>query len=175
MRPTQQASVRLAERTADQVDAWWQLVSEGRMSRTEFQARAVALVAAANTAGVQLADLGVTAEVARQLRRITRPLGMRPTAAQVDRSRIANDLDRIIARTDDPSGDIRVWVRSEPLLSVATAVTVAMVARGAKGWTRQLVGDNCPTCVEWADGVVRRPGTRMARHPGCDCIQSPVF
>lgn len=186
MNRTQAASRRLADRTAARVAELWAMAETGQITPTEFRRLAGIAVASANAQGVTLADLGITAELIRQRRRAARPLGLRPTAAQLNQSRIARDIDRILdeipAIADTPEllsesrrGRLASWAASEPLLTVAMTVGVAMVARGAKGWTRQLVGDNCPMCIAWADGVTRQPGTRMARHPGCDCIQAPTF
>lgn len=186
MNQTQTVSRRLADRTAARVAELWAMADAGEISPSEFRRLAAIAVASANAQGVTLADLGITAELIRQRRSAARPLGLRPTATQLDQRRIVRDIDRILetnpAIADTPEllaesrrGRLASWAASEPLLTVATTVGVAMVARGAKGWTRQLVGDNCPKCIDWADGVVRAPGTRMARHPGCDCIQAPTF
>lgn len=154
--------------------ALWALVEAGDLTVPRFRALGASLIAQANQAGVQLADMGLTAEVTRQLRRPTAPLGLRPTPVQVDRDRIAGGIDRIIAEPD-PKGALARLGRSEPLLTVAATVQTAMVRRGATGWTRQLDNDPCKVCSGWADGVVRSTGTRMARHVGCGCIQQPVF
>lgn len=175
MLEAQRASQRLAEATAARLTALWGLVEADDLPLSEFRALAAASVAQANAAGVQLADIAVAAEVTRQLRTPTSPLGLAPTAVQTAPERITADIDRIITRNDSPIDELAQWGRSEPLLTVATAVQTAMQQRDAKGWTRQLSGISCELCKGWADGVVRPPGTRMARHPGCDCIQSPQF
>lgn len=186
MEQTQIAARQLADHTGQRVAALWSLVERGELTAAEFRRLAATAVAAANARGVTLADLGVTAEVIRQLRRPTRPLALRPTAAQLDQRRIARDIDRIldkhpaIADTPERLAESRedrlsAWAASEPLLTVATTVGIAMTRRRVGGWTRRLLGDSCPLCIGWADGVVRSPTTRMARHPGCDCIQQPQF
>jgi hypothetical protein len=60
-------------------------------------------------------------------------------------------------------------------VTVANGVQAAMAGHAATGWVRQLDADPCPACRGWADGQVRPVSTRMARHPGCGCIQAPVF
>lgn len=151
------------------------MVESGDLPLSEFRSLATAAVAQANVAGVQLADIAVAAEVTRQLGRPTEPLGLAPTSVQTASERIGADIDRILDRNAAPADQLAQWGRSEPLLSTATAVQVAMQRREAKGWTRQLSGGSCPLCVGWADGIVRSSETRMVRHPGCDCIQSPQF
>ena len=179
MEQVQASSRRLADVTGRQVVALWARVESGGLSVPAFRAAAAAVVARANARGVALADLGLTAEVMRQLGRRAAPLGLRPTAVQIDQSRMRGDIGRVLERhadpADSPVAGLTDWARSEPLLTVATAVTAGMVARGARGWTRQLTGTSCQRCTAWADGVVRPAGTRMARHVGCDCIQQPVF
>lgn len=185
MDQVQAASLRLADAVAADVARAWDAHLSGDLSRRQFEAAIVALVARANQVGVQLADVGVTAEMVRQLRIPASPLGLRPTAVQVDPHRITDDVQRIIAAepetvaAEDLASSRRDrladWSRTEPLLTVASSVQVAMVERGANGWVRQTDADPCRLCVGWADGVVRSPGTRMKRHNGCACIQVPVF
>ena len=178
MERVQTASRRLADDTAAQVSALWARVEGGALTVAAFRAAASAVVARANARGVALADIGLTSEVMRQLGRRAAPLGLRPTAVQVDQSRMRADIDRVLARHGDPADSpvdgLGDWARSEPLITVATAVQAGLVARRA-GWTRRLAGTSCARCTAWADGVVRPAGTRMARHPGCDCIQQPVW
>lgn len=186
MERVQVASRRLAEDTGDRVAGLWALVETGGMTLDRFRALAAAVIVRANVRGVALADLGLTAEVMRQLGRPSSPLGLRPTPVQVDRDRVVRDIDRILdnapeaadspeALTSSRQAQLHRLGRSEPLLTVATAVTAGMVARRAHGWTRMLSGTSCPLCTRWADGVVRPPTVRMGRHVGCDCIQAPVF
>lgn len=170
MQATQQAANRLAERTRTDVVALWAL----GLSRAQFRTRAAALIARANTAGVQLADIGLAAEITRVLRIPTPPLGLIPTAVQVDQDRIVRDIDRITAY-DDPEGELGNWAASEPHLTVATAVQEGMRRRGIERWVRQLSGTSCPLCTGWADGIARSVETPMARHFGCDCLQVPVL
>lgn len=174
MERTQQASNRLADRTRAEILGLWAQVVAGTLTTSRFRTRAAAVVARANTAGVQLADIGLAAEITRQLRRPTPPLGLRPNRTQVDQSRMARDIDRLTT-LDDPTDSLGQWARSEPLLTVATAVQVGMQRRGIERWTRGLSGASCPLCTGWADGVARPTSVRMVRHPGCDCIQQPVL
>lgn len=185
MDQVQAASLRLADALGADVAAAWDSFESGVLSRREFEAVVVSLVARANQAGVQLADIGVTTEMVRQTRLPASPLGLRPTAVQVDVDRMIADIDRIVTGSpetvapEDLSASRRSrlaeWSRSEPLLTVASSVQVAMAERGASGWVRQTDADPCRLCAGWADGVVRSPGTRMKRHNGCACIQRPVF
>lgn len=185
MEQTQASSLRLAEATEDRISQLWNLHEAGHLSLSDFRAAATSIVAQANTAGVQLADIGLAAEVTRQLRQPASPLGLRPSAVQVNPDRIVHDIDRIldeIPSTIDPADlpasrreRLGAWARTEPLLTVATATQAGMVARGAEGWVRQLDADPCQRCIGWADGVVRAPTTHMKRHNGCGCIQAPQF
>lgn len=186
MELVQQASQRLADDTASRVVALWAVVEAGGLSEAEFSPLAAALIATANAAGVTLADLGLTAEVTRQLRAPASPLGLLPDRVQTDQARIVAGLDSVIAEqpigadTPDALAESRRarlarFARSEPLITVATAVQAGMRARGAAGWTRQTAGKSCELCTGWADGMVRSPSVQMARHNGCDCIQSPIF
>lgn len=186
MEATQSASLRLSEAVRDRIEGLWDLHETGEISLNDFRAAGVSLVAQANTAGVQLADIGLAAEVVRQLNRPASPLGLSPSRVQVDPDRISRDIARIInsvtpetvAFADVPEARrtrLGEWARTEPLLTVATATQAGMVARGAEGWIRRLDSDPCRLCIGWADGVVRAPTTRMKRHNGCGCIQQPVF
>lgn len=175
MRQTQTASNRLADRTRSRVMALWALVDAGQLTAGQFRTRAAAVVAAANTAGVSLADIGLAAEITRALRTPTRPLGLRPDALQSDQARMGRDIDRLISTIDEPADALGQWARSEPLLTVSRTVQTGMALHGIERWTRGLSGTSCPLCTGWADGVARPVTTSMVRHPGCDCIQQPVF
>jgi hypothetical protein len=182
VRQAQAASLRLAETTAQRVSTLFSLYRTGRMSLAEFKARAAAVIATANTAGVQIADIAVAAEATRQLGRSVGPAGLAPTSVQMNADRIGRDIDRVIAAdpdvidlADSRDSRLRQLARSEPLLSTATAAHTAMSHHGATGWVRVLDADPCKVCRGWADGVVRSVGTAMARHNGCGCIQQPVF
>lgn len=175
MQATQSATRRLAEGTRAAVLGLWALVAEGEISVDQFRTLAAAEVASANTAGVNLADIGLAAEVTRQLRRITSPIGLGAPDVAVDQARMARDIDRTIASTDDPGPLLGDWAASEPYLTVANTVQAGMALHGFEGWTRGLSGASCPTCLGWADGVVRPVSVSMIRHPGCDCIQLPTF
>lgn len=182
MQETQTAANRLADRTAAAVTALW---ARG-LPVNQFRDRASEVVARANAAGVQLADLGLSAEITRQLGHLTRPLGLRPTVVQTDTARIGRDIDRILSETpaDATTHELVEASRrarferlgkSELLLTVATTIQQGMQRRGAQGWTRGLSGTSCPQCNGWADGATRPTTVSMARHVGCDCIQIPVF
>jgi hypothetical protein len=105
---------------------------------------------------------------------------------QLDQSRIAANLDSVLAeRPDIASTDellaesrkvrLSALARSEPLLTVAATVQVGMVRHGARGWVRMTDADPCKLCVGWSDGRVRATSVRMARHNGCACMAAPVF
>lgn len=182
MRKAQTATLRLAEATAQRVSQLFTLYRTGRLSLAEFRARAAAVIATANEAGVQIADLAVAAEATRQLGRTIGPIGLRPSDKQTDPERIGRDIDRVIGAdpdvvdlADSRDSRLRQLARSEPLLSTAVATHSAMDRHGATGWVRVLDADPCKVCRGWADGVVRGVGTAMARHHGCGCIQQPVF
>lgn len=177
MEQVQTATRRLADRVSAEVVALWRQAEDGTITGAQFRALAAAAIARANAQGLALADLGLTAEVARQLGRAVRPLGIHDPVA-LDQERIDRALGQALASDDDPDGlPVRLdqIARSETYLTVANGVQGAMAGYGATGWTRRLSGTSCPLCARWADGVVRPPGTRMARHIGCDCIQTPVF
>jgi hypothetical protein len=151
----------------------------------QFLRLASLVVARANAAGVVLADLGVTAEAVRQLRRTLPPLGLRPDPVQLDQARIQLALTRIIGAdidTADTPAELAASRRArvsrfgadEAHLTLATATQRALIARQA-GWIREVDADPCPICIDLADGVVRPPTVRMARHRGCACIQAPKF
>lgn len=175
MQETQAATRRLAERTRSDVTALWALVRSGRLTRAQFRIQASAVVAAANTAGVTVADLGLAAEVTRSLGTPTPPLGLLPNDIEVDQDRMGDDIGRLLGDFDDPEGPLGDWAASETYLTVANTVQTAMAERGIAAWVRVLSGTSCPMCTGWADGIPRPVGTRMARHIGCDCIQQPVF
>lgn len=182
MRQAQAATLRLAEATSQRVSELFGFYRTGRLDLDEFKARSAAVIAIANEAGVQIADIAVSAEATRQLGRTIGPVGLRPTRQQTNVDRIGRDIDRVIATdpdvvdlADSRDARLRQLARSEPLLSTATATHAAMTRHGASGWVRVLDADPCKVCRGWADGVVRSVGTAMARHHGCGCIQQPVF
>lgn len=170
----QTASLRLADQTETAVLTLWAQVAAGSATVAEFRQEASALIAAANVAGVTIADIGLAAEVTRQLGTPTGPVGLQPSPQQVDQGRIAAGLDTVLA-TNDPAKTLAGFVRSEPLLTVATAVQTGMARHGASGWVRATDSDPCKLCSGWADGRTRSVDTHMARHVGCACIQQPVF
>lgn len=178
------ASLRLADRTSRSLATLWRQHETGVITTDRFVQQAAVVVAAANARGVALADLAVTAELARFLRETVAPLGLVPLEVQTDRTRIAAALERVIATDhgDTPaevaeSRAVRVarFGRDETLLTVATSTQRALVAFGAAGWVRQTDPDPCPVCVGLADGKVRSNTIAMRRHKGCGCIQRPVW
>lgn len=170
-----QESVLLSEATGNHLVEMWEATEAGGLDPETFRVLVPAVVARANSKAVALADLGLTAETSRYFRRPIQPLGLQPTKTQVDQTRIARDVERIFNTGGSATEKFYRLGRSETLLTVAAAMQVGLVLRGVKGWTRQLIGTSCDLCVGWADGVVRRPTTRMARHLGCDCLPNPVF
>jgi len=186
MQQVQAASLRLSDATAAAVLDLWAITEAGQLTEAAFRAEAAAAIATANAAGVTLADLGLAAEVTRQLRTPTNPIGLQPTAVQIDQSRIDANLTTVLterpdtATTDELLAESRrvrlsSLARSEPLLTVAASVQVGMVRHGARGWVRMLDRDPCKVCRGWADGKVRSVDTRMARHVSCGCTQQPIF
>lgn len=173
MQRLQATTLHLAETTSARVVTLWRQVPD-ILTLEQFRSLASTVIARANAQGVALADVGLSAEVLRQLGKARTPLGIQPTPVQVDQERIAATIDRALA-LEDPEAELGRMARSEPLLTVATTVQTGMVQHGASGWTRGLSGGSCPLCVGWADGVVRPTSTRMVRHNGCDCIQQPNF
>lgn len=176
MEQAHRANNRLADTTANQVGTVWAQVEQGDLDLGGFRAAAPVIVARANTRGVALADLIIASEATRQLRRPVPPLGLRPTRAQVDQERMRAEIDRILDLhpDDSPASGLTEWARSEPLVTVATAMQLGLRLRGA-WWVRSLTGTSCPLCTGWADGRARPPTVRMGRHRGCDCLQQPVF
>lgn len=184
MEQVQAAALRQADEAERRILALWDRHEAGDIDRARFAALGASIVAQLNASGVQLADLGVTDEITRQLRRPTQPLGLQPDPVAVDQDRIAGNLSSLADEPIDAPDEqarlkrrerIGALARSEPLVTVAGAVTTAMTSRDASGWTRRTDLDPCDACSRWADGVVRPAGTTMKRHRGCACIQQPVF
>lgn len=184
MLKTQTASQRLADRAAQRLETLWARVETGRLTETGFKNLAAAVVAQANAQGVNLADLGVTAEVVRQRHRLVRPLGLLPEDVQVDQAHIAAALTRIIGTDHGTTAEqvaqsrrqrVARFGSDQVLLTVATSTQRAMRAHKAHGWVRATDADPCPLCQRWANGRTYSTLTAMARHKGCSCIQSPVF
>ena len=186
MERTQQASERLAAQAAAQVDALWARHVAGDLPLPSFRSLAAAVIVRANAAGVNVGDLGLAAELTRNLGRPVSPLGIRPDAVQVDHARVAAAIDTVLEADPQTATNaveladsrrlrLSQVARSEPLLTVAATVQSGMISRGIPGWVRQVDADPCPKCVAWADGVVRPASVPMARHNGCACIQQPVL
>ena len=182
MEQAQAATLRLADRLEVRASTLLALHRSDRLTLGEFRTGVALDVARTNTAVVQLSDVAVAQEATRQRGERVRPLGLRPTAEQIDHDRIRADVDRILAErpaVDDLAASqearLRRLARSEPLLTAAATVHTAMERHGATGWTRLVDRDPCPVCRGWADGVTRAATVRMARHLGCGCIQQPVF
>lgn len=186
MERVQAASRRLAERTAAAIAVLWDRASSGAVSEVAFPALAAATVARANRTAVELADVGLVAEYLRQLREPVAPLGLAPDAAHVDVHRLRDELIAVLddrPKVADTAENLRLSRRArlaavgraEPLVTFALSMRTAMLTRGVAGWTRVIGPGACPICVGLADGVVRAPGTFMARHPGCSCVQQPVL
>lgn len=173
MEQVQTASLRLADRTATQVETLWAQHEADRLTETQFLAMASELIARANASGVALVDLGLSAEITRQLRRVHRALGLTPEPQQIDRARISDTLSDVLA-TEGP-GRLGFTAASEVLLTVSTTVQLGMAERGATGWKRQTDANPCQVCVRLADGTIRSIATPMRRHNKCGCIQQPVF
>lgn len=176
MQRVQRASLRLADQTAERLGVLWDQHEAGTITAGAFRAAAAAVVARANAQGVQLVDIGVTAELARQVRRLEAPLGLQAEPVQVDQRRIADALERVAgADGPDPRARVARFGRDEALLTVATSTERAMKARKVERWVRVPDTSPCPICVSLADGIARTTSVTMRRHRGCGCIQQPIF
>lgn len=187
MLQTQNRAIALADRLELQVERLYGRYLAGDLDKDTFVALAAGVVAAANATAVAVGDAGLSAELAIRLGVTVGALGLGPEPVELDADRIERSLRNVLdADVDDPTVDdldesrrrrLAQAVRSEPLITVATAVQRGMKGRRdtVAGWVRQTDNDPCPKCLEWADGVVRSVDTPMKRHNGCACIQQPVI
>lgn len=180
---------QLTSRTEREIAALWRRSREGVIDQDTFVEIAVLLLARSRAQGVVIADLAVSAAVARALDVDVDPIGL---------STPDNDADRLVTSirsvlTEDIKGattpeerDRSRGLRLERLSrdSVPDALTWAMglaMATHAKaterriGWIRATDIDPCRICRNLADGVVRPPEVRMKRHNGCDCVPQVVI
>lgn len=173
---------RLADRTEREIVALFRRFDSGSIDREQFASLAAVVIARARVQGVGLADLTLTAEVIKQLRRRTAPLGLTPPDGDYDRLRgsvssvldadvkFEGDelkrswLDRLIRLARDSSAEAAVW-----------GYGMGMQRRGAQGWVRVTDANPCPVCTNLADGIARSPDIMMKRHTGCACTQRVVF
>lgn len=173
---------RLTAKAEAEVLALWERHQAGAITRSSFVTLAAAAIARSNARGTAVGDLAVAAAVMAQLGRPAAPVGL-PVADDQPRLRkaVTSVLDDDPAYPDTAdelaaSQSLRLarLARAEPANATQDAVGEAMRRHPVKGWTRGLSAKACPLCRSLADGVMRSPDTRMARHAGCSCVQQPV-
>ena len=124
------------------------------LSQLAFSAQAMIATGAA----VAVAGLPVRDDIAR----------LRAAAATVlDVARDSNDPDAIVGRLG----------RYEPLTTGhETFDAVITDSNLVDGWTRGVSAGGCELCQEWADdGAEFGSDEDMEIHPGCGCVQEPIF
>lgn len=179
--PYQQQLKQMSSRTEAQIVELWRQHLDGEFDLDRFVVLAAAVVARSNARAATIADLALAATIARQLGRSVGPVGIVETSDQdVLRDAVRKVVDTEVEAEGDDLAESREsrlarLARNEPLMTATKAMGAAMAARGITGWVRRTDVDPCPKCIEWADGVVRPPTVRMARHIGCSCIQQPVL
>lgn len=178
------ATFRLATQTERQLTTAFDRYARGDISRSSFELVAAQLLAGARARGVALADLSLTADHMRALRRTLSPVGLMPPEDDFDRLR--GSFKSVLDEEVDYAGDIATLRGSQRLRIqrlgrdsaaeiVPWALHLLMNERGAAGWTRETDRDPCTVCRNLADGIVRSPAVVMKRHTGCMCVQRTVF
>lgn len=147
-----------------------------------FVVLAAAEIDRANARAATVADAAVAAALTAQLRRPVPPVGFPLISGQ---SRLREAVRTVLTDPVDypqtagelaESRAVRLGrlARAEPAGAAQNAVHEVMQRQPVSGWRRSVNSGACPLCRRWADGKLRRPSVRMARHIGCSCIQQPV-
>lgn len=176
----------LAAASEHDVLVLWRRRLAGELSEPAFTRLAALVVARSNLRAVMLADLALTAALMHHLADVVHPLGLQPTDAEIDAARLGAAVGTVLAAeiksvstAEELVESRRVRLarlaRAEPLSTTQDALGRAMTERDVAGWTRETSAKPCPLCTQWADGQIRPPTVRMARHTGCSCVQQPAF
>ena len=176
------ALIRVAERSEKELLSLHGSFRSGRITEATFIALAAAAIARANARAVAVADLGIAAAILQATGESVGPVGV---VLESDQRRLRDAVRSILTAeiaSVDTETDLQESTaarlgrigRAEPLSMAQTAMLTAMASQGVEGWTRQTGPDPCPLCVSWADGKVRPPTTRMARHHNCSCVARPA-
>lgn len=174
--------VGVSDATRIRVERLWASHEAGVIDRDEFVETAAAMIAAGNEQATAAADLELAVQMA--VDDIPDPLGLSRPEDDVDR--LAGSVGTVLAAqitTAETPNDVRAsrsarlgrLAAAEPLAAGQDGFMAAMAARGVPGWVRVPDADPCPLCRELSDGRTRPPWVRFARHPGCSCMQQPVF
>jgi hypothetical protein len=161
----------------DLFDRW----QSGGMSRDEFVAAASAVIAQANGRAITLSDRAAAVQLTRLLRETPEPF-----VADVPdpRERLRDGLTTLLderpevavtaaALVESQRRRLTRLARNEPLERGQERFQ-NMLRVNDVGWVRSTGPDPCPLCDEWDDGKVRSADSRMARHTGCSCVQTPA-
>lgn len=173
---------RLLAANETAVLALWARHLAGDLDEATFVVLAAAEIDRANARAVTAADAAVAAVLTAQLRRPVPPVGFpvatgQPRLREAVRTVLADPVD--YPQTVDELAESRAvrlgrLARAEPAGAAQNAVHEVMQRQPVQGWRRAVNAGACPLCRRWADGKVRRPTVRMARHIGCSCIQQPI-
>lgn len=173
---------RLLASNEQAVVALWGRHLAGEFDEATFVALCAAQIDVANAQAVTAADAAVAAILTAQLGRAVPPAGMTFESGQGrlrDAVRTVLDTPVEFPETAEQLAESRAvrlgrLARAEPAGAAQNAVHETMRRQPVKGWRRSTNREACPLCRKWADGKVRRPMVRMARHIGCSCIQQPI-
>lgn len=170
--------MRLLVRAQQRSATVWQAYAEDQTIDAATASSVLATqILQTNSVASNLASLSFAARQTVALQRYT-PIP--PIVRPDDSERLhkaATTVLQTAGASEVPRDIVARLVRSEALQSAADAFSAEMgTSLYAKGYTRQLNGDTCKRCTEWADsGRIFKPGTRFPMHPGCDCTPDPVF
>lgn len=151
---------------------------DGDLSEAAFIALAVAITTRVNARAVVFADVALAADLTARTGTAVPALGLGPDPADADRLEksfrtILDDLDPGPV-TQSEVDRIHKLARNEPLRSASEARGEGLKrSPKVEGWTRGLDADPCPLCIGLAGPVLPKTA-RMARHPGCSCVQIPT-
>jgi hypothetical protein len=170
----------ISARTEASVDTLFTRRRAGQLDEERFTKAAAAAVDKNNAQAVANTNREVAARKAiAEKKAAVRTAGARPFS---DRPRLEGAVKQTATKKDGTPEDpetrrerLKRLGRSEPYSSAQDAMPKAMEAQGARGWVRVPNAKACKLCRHWADGKIRPASMTMLRHPGCTCLQRPVF
>ncbi len=151
----------------------------GQVDEERFVSMSAATINQANGKATVTADVAVSVEVATRKGGRPRLAGIHPFD---DQARLKGAVRATATEGKTPAEaeatrrmKLGRLARSEPYSTAQDTMPKAMEAHGARGWVRVANTGACKLCRKWADGKVRPLTMMMIRHPGCTCLQRPVF
>ncbi len=163
--------VRLADQSQQQVANLYAAYQTGKLTHEQFKAAALQVMLVMMAAANKLADVTLAKLVSQNIGTEVVATGVVSSDAS---DRLDKALDTVLA---NPNSDMAIRRLANSATLEAAQLGWGNALRnqpGVNAWTRQTRPGACDICQKLT-GSVLSLSTPMYHHPGCTCIQKPVF